>query len=91
MIRSAVVVFVLALALLFSWSVQAAGDVDKGEKLAKGCTCHKGDLDGMAADAFVSKMQGFKDGSLENRIMSRIAQKYNDTQIQDLAAWYAAK
>lgn len=82
---------ILVVVLMFGWAVQAAGDAAKGETLAKSCTCHKGDLDGMSADSFVKKMQGFKDGSLENRIMNRIAQKYTDANIQDLAAWYAGK
>ncbi len=83
--------FILGVFLLFTWSVHAAADADKGKMLAKSCTCHKGDLDGMKPEKFVKTMQEFKDGSLENRIMNRIAKKYNSQDFQDLSAWFASQ
>lgn len=89
--RMVAVLFVLGVVTLFSWSVHASGDAGKGKILAKSCTCHKGDLDGMTPDKFVKTMQGFKDGSLENRIMNRIAKKYTSQDYQDMAAWFASQ
>lgn len=76
---------------LLSLSAAAAGDAEKGKSLARGCTCHRNDLDGMPEQDIVKKMEGFKDGSLENKIMNRLAGKYTREQIEDIAAWFASK
>lgn len=89
--RFVAVALVLCTMVLFSWSVMAAGDADNGKSLSKSCTCHKNDLDGMAPDSFISQMKGYKDGSIEQKIMNRIAAKYSEVQIADLAAYFASK
>ena len=70
----------------------AAGDAANGEKLAKGCACHKskGDLDGKDVATLTAKMQAFKEGKGENKAMIMIMKKQSDTDIADLAAYYAS-
>lgn len=70
----------------------AAGDAAKGEQLAKGCACHKskGDLDGKDVGMLTAAMLSFKDGNGENKAMIAIMKKKSETDIADLAAYYAA-
>lgn len=79
-------------ALFVGLNVAVAQDPDKGQKLALRCTCHKsrGDLEGMAQKDFVAKMQAYKAGE-GNKGMVRIAQKLEDSEVADLAAYYASQ
>lgn len=71
----------------------AAGDAAKGGAIAaKGCACHKSkaDLNGQAPAMLLGKMQAFKAGQGNNKAMISIMKKYSETDMADLAAYYAS-
>lgn len=78
----------------------AAGDRTAGRQIAGQCrTCHG--LDGFARIPIAPHIGGengaylmhqltaFRDGTREHEMMSIVARSLTDTQIADLAAWYA--
>ncbi len=87
---------VLALGTL----AHAAGDVDAGKAKAKSCAgCHgaKGEgkksgpaLAGDSEEKFTEAMSDFKSGKRKNAAMNRLASKLTDSEIADLAAYYAS-
>ena len=89
--KTILILMTLALALVFGFTAATAQDAAKGKSLAKKCICHKtkGDLDGMAQETFIQKMQDYNSGKLSHTGMQNIAKKYDDEQIADLAAYYA--
>jgi cytochrome c553 len=48
-------------------------------------------LAGMKNDYFIEQMQAFKSGARKATIMHQLAKGYNDQQIKDLAAYFAAQ
>lgn len=83
--------WVACASLFFVWSVHAAGNAARGELLAKSCVCHKDGLKGMNKKSFLKKMHGFRDGTLKNENMNKVAKKYTDKDLEDLAAWISAR
>jgi len=94
--------FVFAAAALAAFPV-AAQDV-QGRNLAAGCAiCHgtggrsaaKGSalipLAGLPSDQIAAQMRAFRDGKRTATVMHQIAKGYTDTQIDALAAWFAAQ
>ncbi|MBI1203019.1 MAG: c-type cytochrome [Rhodopseudomonas sp.] len=79
-----------------------AGDVGKGRHLAaaKCQMCHGLDgvsklpqapnLAGQVEPYLIEQMKAFHDGIRKNEMMSQIAPGLSDSEIQDLAAYYAA-
>jgi len=76
----------------------AAADVGYGEYLAGECvTCHQKSgvsrgipsIAGIDAEAFVSIMNGYRDKSLENKVMRMVAGRLDDEQIIALAAYFS--
>ena len=92
---------VLALGgVLFAGSVPAQ-DVEAGRKEAGMCrTCHGIDgyakipiaphIGGEPAGYLESQLRAFREGSRVNEMMSVVAAGLSDSQITDVAAWYAA-
>ena len=87
--------------VLLAGAALADGDPAAGQKVAGMCrTCHG--LDGFAripiaphiggepAAYLERQLQAFRDGSREHEMMSVVAAGLSDTQISDVAAWYAA-
>ena len=78
----------------------AAGDADVGKtKAAKCASCHGADglgkksnppLAGMSAEAHVKAMQDYQTGAREHKMMQMLAKKLSDSEIADLAAYYAS-
>ncbi len=77
------------------------GDLEDGRKVAGMCrTCHG--LDGFAripiaphiggepASYLAEQLVAFRDGTREHEMMSVVARGLSDTQIADVAAWYAS-
>ena len=78
------------------------GDPEAGRKLAGQCrTCHGIDgyakipiaphIGGERASYITRQLTAFRDGTRVNEMMSVVAAALTDTQIADLAAWYAAQ
>ncbi len=78
-----------------------AQDVEAGRKVAGMCrTCHGIDgyakipiaphIGGEPADYLELQLRAFRDGSRVNEMMSVVAAGLTDSQITDVAAWYAA-
>ena len=87
-------VSVLALSLLFAYSVHAAGgNAENGQALSKKCGCHRKKivLDGRSEDELVKDMMEYKAGNGSNKAMINIMKKYSDQDVLDLAAWYASQ
>jgi cytochrome subunit of sulfide dehydrogenase len=93
---------VLAAATLAALPV-AAQDV-QGRNLAAACAiCHGTDgrsmtkdsalipLAGLPRDHIAAQMRDFRDGKRPATVMHQIAKGYSDTQIDALAAWFAAQ
>lgn len=69
----------------------AAGDASNGERLAKGCKCHRGELEGRPAEKIIGDLQAFKAGTRINKFMNKKAATLSDQDIEDIAAWYASQ
>jgi cytochrome c553 len=77
----------------------AAGDADVGKTKAGKCnSCHGADglgkkdnppLAGMNEEAHVKAMQDYQTGAREHKMMQMLAKKMSDSEIADLAAYYA--
>ena len=48
-------------------------------------------LGGQHQDYLIRTLQGFRDGSRQNAIMSGFAANLSDTDIEDISAWYASQ
>lgn len=82
----------LAAYLLFAaTSLFAAGEASRGEQLAKGCKCHRGELDGWSQEKIIKELKAFKAGTRSNTFMNKKAATLSDQDIQDLAAWFAGR
>jgi cytochrome c553 len=89
-----------ALVLGMAGSAMAAGDVAAGEKKAKACAgCHgaKGEgkkknppIAGMATADFVKAMGDYSSGARDHKSMVRIAKKLSESDVANLAAYYAS-
>lgn len=92
MTRKIALLAAVLFALFVGLNAAVAQDPEAGAKLAKRCTCHKsrGDLEGMPADEFAAKMNSYKAGE-GNKGMVKISQKLEDSEIADLAAYYASQ
>ncbi len=78
------------------------GDPEAGKRAAGMCrTCHG--IDGIAqipiaphiggepASYIVAQLTAFRDGAREHEMMTIVARALSDTQIEDVAAWYASQ
>ena len=92
----------LSLLALAPAVASAAGNPAQGQQKATVCqTCHGAtgiavqpiypNLAGQHEDYLVMSLKAFRDGSRENAIMSGFATSLSDTDIEDLAAWYASQ
>ena len=90
----------LVLAVAFASSA-AAGDAKAGRKSATACqTCHGMDglsklpeapnLAGQVEIYLVKALGEYRDGTLRNEVMNVVAKPLSDTDIANLAAYYAA-
>ena len=76
-----------------------AGDADYGKSLASQCTsCHgpEGEgmgqnppIAGMPEDEFIRRLSAFKSGERQSMMMGIMAKKLSDSDIADLAAYFA--
>ncbi len=93
----AILTIVLASAAM---SVQAGGDPAAGKAKAAACTgCHgaKGisgnplwpNLAGQKEAYLIKQMKGFRDGKREDPMMAPMAKGLSDTDIANIAAYYA--
>ena len=91
----------LVLLMVSAPPIRAAGDVLTGRKKAQQCeTCHG--LDGLAKIAeapnlagqneqyMIKQLLAFKSGERKSEMMSIVAQPLSESDIEDLAAYYAA-
>ncbi|MCI0505346.1 MAG: c-type cytochrome [Gammaproteobacteria bacterium] len=94
-------VFASVLLFLVSITGFAAGDANAGKDKSAACTsCHGVDgqgsepntkIAGMNVGKFKEAMQAYKTGARNNAMMQMFAKKLSDQDIEDLAAYYAAK
>jgi len=98
-IQSTLSVFVLSLIPAIAFS---AGNAAAGKSKSAVChACHGPtgqavqpiypNLGGQHQDYLIKTLQGFRDGSRPNAIMYGFAANLSDTDIEDLAAWYASQ
>ena len=96
-IKVAVALLSLVPAIAFSAGNAAAGK-------SKSAVCHAchgptgqavqpiyPNLGGQHQDYLIKTLQGFRDGSRQNAIMSGFAANLSDTDIEDITAWYASQ
>lgn len=94
----------LAISLLSMMPALAfsAGDPEQGKQKSVVChACHGEtgvaiqpmypNLGGQHKDYLIMSLKGFRDGSRQNAIMSGFAAGLSDTDIEDIAAWYASQ
>jgi len=77
--------------MVFAAAHLFAGDVSNGEQLAKGCKCHKDQLNGWPAEKLAHELHAFKDGTRIQKFMNKKAATLSDSDIDDLAAWFASQ
>ena len=93
---------VAALAVLVPALTLAAGDPAAGKKkvaLCAGCHGLNGQstqpiypkLAGQRADYIERALQDYRDGARKNQIMSPMAAQIKESDIPDIAAWYASQ
>lgn len=92
-----------ALCLIAATCTAHAADPNLGRNLAATCAnCHGTDgralpdtgmlpLAGREAGYIAEQMRAFRDGKRPATVMHQIAKGYNDSQIDAIAAWYAAQ
>lgn len=91
---------ILAGGVMAETAPTSVGDRMAGKVLAGQCrTCHGIDgkaripiaphIGGEPADYIVHQLTAFRDGTREHEMMTIVARSLTDTQILDLAAWYA--
>ena len=92
-------------ALCVSFSVQARGNADSGQELAKSkacMTCHGADgnkpsapeqpvLAGQYPDYIVKALKDYKNGKRNNAIMKGFASGLTAQDMEDLAAWFSSQ
>lgn len=98
--RAWLVVTVAAVTLTLTGGPLAAGDIEAGMAKAKSCAgCHgksgegKGDnpaLAGKSAADLMTAMNEYKSGARDHKMKNRLAKKWSDEDIADLAAYYAS-
>jgi len=80
----------------------SAGDAAEGQNKSAVChACHGPtgksimpiypNLGGQQQDYLSKTLQGFRDGSRKNAIMSGFAANLSDADIEDISAWYASQ
>lgn len=96
------ITIILATALAVA-PLMALGQDAAGRNLAAGCAiCHGTNgapaagsplipLAGLPKDHIATQMKAFRDGKRPATVMHQIAKGYNDGQIDQLAAWFAAQ
>jgi cytochrome c553 len=94
-------IFVSVVLFVFSSAGFAAGDAAAGKDKAVTCSsCHgidgKGtkpnpNIAGMNVGKFTTAMKAYKTGERKNPMMGMFAKKLSDKDIEDLAAYFAAK
>ena len=76
----------------------AEADIEYGEYLAGECvTCHKKKgassgipvIAGINAKTFVEKITGFRNGTLQNKVMQMVARRLDEEQTLSLAAYFS--
>lgn len=83
-------------------AVFAAGNTTDGQNKSAVCTaCHGADgkstqpiypnLGGQQQNYLTKSLRDFRDGSRQDPVMSSFAASLSDTDIEDLAAWYASQ
>ncbi len=95
---------ILAGALLAPWAAQAqSADALQIRSLAATCAnCHGTDgraaagsaipsLAGQSRDQLVTQLKAFKAGTRPSTIMTQLAKGYTDAQLEQLAAYFAAR
>lgn len=98
-IQYAVAVVLLSLAPAMAFS---AGNAAEGQSKSAVCqTCHGAtgksvqpiypNLAGQHQDYLSKTLYDFRDGSRKNAIMNGFAANLSDTDIEDIAAWYASQ
>ena len=96
-ITLALSLFTLMPAIAFS-----AGDAEEGKNKSAVChACHGANgiavqpiypnLAGQHQDYLIKTLEGFRDGSRANAIMSGFASTLSDKDIADISAWYASQ
>ena len=98
-IQSAIATTLLSLIPAMAFS---AGNAAQG--LHKSAVCHAchgatgksiqpiyPNLGGQHQDYLIMTLQGFRDGSRQNAIMSGFAANLSDADIEDITAWYASQ
>lgn len=92
MLKKILTTFVLAMLVFTGANLYAAGgDAAKGEQLAKGCKCHKNELNGWSAEKLTQALNEFKTDKRINKFMNKKAKSLSDQDIADLAAWYSSQ
>lgn len=95
----------MAISLMLSLSLVAvaqAGDVNAGKKIAAACgACHGADgnspapsfpkIAGLGEKYLLKQLKDFKSGERNNAIMAGQVAALNETQMSDLAAYFASK
>lgn len=80
----------------------AAGNAAKGQHKSAVChACHGvngksvepiyPNLAGQHQDYLIKTLEGFRDGSRQNTVMSGFATNLSDEDIEDISAWYASR
>ena len=94
---------IISISLLLPISGEAnAVDVEAGRVLATRCAvCHgvdgeghgvpKSKISGMAIDKFIELVNFYKNGERRNYMMEKFTRKLSEADIENLAAFYAAK
>lgn len=90
----------IVLALSAIANIAHAGDAAAGKAAATSCfSCHGAAgagtasaprLAGLANDQLVTKLQGYRSGTLKNPMMGMVAKKLSDEQIDNISAYFAA-
>ncbi|BBD08191.1 c-type cytochrome [Desulfovibrio ferrophilus] len=91
MLKKLVITFMLGIMVFTGANLFAAGNASNGEKLAKGCKCHKGELEGWSEEKLTQTLTDFKTGKLINKFMNKKAASLSDQDIADLATWFASQ
>jgi len=96
--KSKSIIVALCLSLFFFTNAQAGGDAAAGQAKSSGCaSCHGVDgkkgvpLAGKEEAYLAEQLRAYKTGSRKNAMMNMMAAKLGDDDINDLAAYYAAK
>jgi len=90
------VLFTVSAVTCLSSIAFAGGDATAGKTKAASCNgCHSGpaapSLDGQTAEKIAKDMQDYKSGARVNATMKAMSAGLSDADINDIAAYYAAK